>query len=194
MDNVIFKDRQAEYLNRVRLTSVEGSADEYDVTPVWGTVTEKGTPLNAQTFNEMQELMKENFIKTVYPVGSIYMSVDSTSPAEMFGGIWERIQGRFLLGAGIYGVDHNNDSANYPAGMTGGEMRHTLSEAEMPSHTHWLKRDTSGVGGGNGNYLPYSEGVGDKYENEGPVLPTGGNQPHNNMPPYLAVYMWKRVG
>lgn len=62
-----------------------------------------------------------------YPIGSIYMSVNSTSPAELFGGTWEALdQGRVLIGAGT----------TYPAGSEGGEATHTLTTDEMPSHTH----------------------------------------------------------
>lgn len=65
-------------------------------------------------------------IDAVYPVGSIYMSVSSTSPSTLFGGTWERLQDKFLLGAG----------STYTAGNTGGEATHTLTASEMPSHTH----------------------------------------------------------
>lgn len=62
----------------------------------------------------------------IYPVGSIYMNVNSTSPATLFGGTWEQLKDRFLLGAG--------DS--YAAGDTGGSASHTLTTDEMPSHNH----------------------------------------------------------
>lgn len=90
-----------------------------------------------------------------YPVGSIYLSVTDVDPSSLFGGTWERIGGRFLLGA----------DSTYAAGSTGGEASHQLTTAEMPSHNHAL----------------------DNYN------VTGGNQPHNNMPPYLAVFMWQRT-
>ena len=61
-----------------------------------------------------------------YPVGSIYMSVNSTSPATLFSGSWQRIQDRFLLCAG----------STYAAGSTGGEATHKLTIDEMPSHSH----------------------------------------------------------
>ena len=64
--------------------------------------------------------------KTIYPVGAIYISVNSTSPGTLFGGSWERIQDRFLLSAG----------SSYSAGSTGGSATHTLTASEMPSHTH----------------------------------------------------------
>ena len=72
------------------------------------------------------ETFDSNIFDLVYPVGSIYMSANSTSPTTLFGGTWERIQNRFLLSAG----------SEYNAGATGGEKTHTLSSSEMPSHTH----------------------------------------------------------
>lgn len=118
-----------------------------------------------------------------YPVGSIYLSVNSTSPASLFGGTWEQLKDRFLLGAG----------SSYTAGNTGGETTHKLTIDEMPYHNHPYLRTA----------MFYDEVTTDtsclaekstlstlvtSYTNH-----TGGDQPHNNMPPYLAVYMWKRV-
>ena len=64
-----------------------------------------------------------------YPIGSIYMSVNATSPATLFGGTWEALdQGRVLIGAGT----------SHPAGEEGGEETHKLTSSEMPSHGHSL--------------------------------------------------------
>lgn len=119
-------------------------------------------------------------LNIVYPIGSIYMSVESTSPASLFGGSWTQLQGRFLIGA----------SSSYTAGSTGGEATHVLTVSEMPSHNHWgsarFEYDTK-----SGTH-PSAEKDGINVN-----LPetdnTGGGAAHNNMPPYLAVYMWKRV-
>ena len=70
-----------------------------------------------------------------YPVGSIYMSVNSTNPSQLFGGTWEAIAGgRVLIG----------QNTSYPAGSTGGEATHTLTTNEMPSHSHSGSTDTDG--------------------------------------------------
>lgn len=136
----------------------------------------------------------------IYPVGAIYLSVNSTSPAELFGGTWEQLKDRFLLAAGD----------TYLAGSTGGEAQHTLTIDEIPSHTHRertgnsfttphgrsLLVDSSGDGSDNGfvfdlNKYPVGGGWGKGKSIETDLI--GGSKPHNNMPPYLAVYMWKRV-
>ena len=109
-----------------------------------------------------------------YPVGSIYMSVNSTSPSTLFGGTWQRIQDRFLIAAG----------STYKAGGTGGEATHRLTIEEMPSHTHALYE---GRGGSTSSAVKESGNISAQTQ------PAGGNKPHNNMPPYLAVYVWKRA-
>ena len=133
-------------------------------------------------------------LNMVYPVGSIYMSVNSTSPASLFGGTWERIKDRFLLASGD----------TYAAGSTGGEATHTLTVDEMPTHTHKIDLFSSNVGIGttlrdSQQGKPLSAKWGENMalssdDNiEQHIRNTGGGSPHNNMPPYLAVYMWKRV-
>ena len=116
-----------------------------------------------------------------YPVGAIYLSVTDTDPATLFGGTWERIGGRFLLGA----------DDTYTAGSTGGEAEHTLTIDEMPKHNHEIDNLNA-----SGNATPYmtvqaqdNKGYGGNVQ----TMYAGGSQPHNNMPPYLTVFMWKRV-
>lgn len=116
-----------------------------------------------------------------YPVGSIYLSVTDTDPATLFGGTWERIGGRFLLGA----------DDTYTAGSTGGEAEHTLTIDEMPKHNHGLDNYNA-----SGNATPFltvqhQDKIG--YGGNVQTMYAGGGKAHNNMPPYLTVYMFKRV-
>lgn len=148
----------------------------------------------------------------IYPVGSIYMSVNSTNPATVFGGTWQRITGRFLLAA----TDGGSSGASQAAGNTGGAATVTLTAAQsgLPSHTHGIGsgqafirynhtatgqgvQERSVASGASGNYkapVVNSSSVDFSY-----VLTTaseGGDNAssaHNNMPPYLAVYVWKRT-
>ena len=134
-----------------------------------------------------------------YPVGSIYLSVTDTNPATLFGGTWERIsQGRFLIGAGAnvanttnYWGEYPAGKENFPAGEMGGEVEHTLTVDEIPAHTHserleWSNTPAWGVTGtGQGSNAVVDQG--------GAAGSTGGGKPHNNLPPYLSVYMWERV-
>lgn len=125
----------------------------------------------------------------IYPVGSIYMSVNSTNPGTLFGGTWEQIEDTFLLAAGT----------NYTAGATGGEATHTLQVSEIPSHNHAqssvsTQRAISTTTSGATNYIERGSGV--YYTNTLNNFTTGskgGGGAHNNMPPYIVVYMWKRT-
>lgn len=127
----------------------------------------------------------------IYPVGSIYMSVNSVNPATLFGGTWEQIQDKFLLASG----------STYSAGATGGEAVHALTTSEMPSHGHNIGVGTSEVAGSNTippwhliiNDGAYNSKANSEEHYAATTLPTGNGNPHNNMPPYLAVYMWKRT-
>lgn len=114
----------------------------------------------------------------IYPVGSIYMSVNSTSPATLFGGTWERIRDTFLLAAGD----------TYEAGESGGEAEHTLTVNEMPTHSHTYMHYQS-----NGSVTEYSPSWASQKSAAKSTSQAGGGQAHNNMPPYLAVYIWKRT-
>lgn len=142
------------------------------------------TPINEtnlnNNFNEIANI--------IYPVGSIYMSVNSTSPATLFGGTWEQLKDKFLLGAGD----------TYSAGTTGGEAEHTLTIDEMPSHSHKQQGSTTTGTGDIKVQMIYNNNIntadtGNKLGSDYGTQETGNDQPHNNMPPYLAVYMWKRT-
>lgn len=159
-----------------------------------------------------------DLINIVYPVGSIYMSVNEVSPRSFLGGTWERITDRFLLAAGT----------SYAAGSTGGAASVTLTAAQMPRHGHnvclwnanntnydayqWNDAGNGAVQATKGGRLPslswqatefktagtstlggdWSSGLG-TGDIAGPTTTSGGGAAHNNMPPYLTVYMWKRT-
>ena len=117
----------------------------------------------------------------VYPVGAVYLSASATSPQELFGGTWERIQDRFLLCAG----------SAYAAGSTGGEARHTLTVDEMPEHVHSVSAKETGHN--TASRIQCTEDSASSYGITQDTGPAGQGQAHNNMPPYIAVYAWKRV-
>ena len=128
------------------------------------------------------------------PIGSIIMGTGNSFATQeavqtVYIGTWEQIKDVFLLAAG--------DS--YEAGSTGGEATHTLTVNELATHSHDIIANGSGkrVGFNEGNADPdyvrndYTDtgNIGNQYvTNE-----VGGNQAHNNMPPYLTVYMWRRI-
>ena len=125
-------------------------------------------------------------INLIYPVGSIYLSVSSTSPETLFGGTWVKLQNRFLLGAG----------SSYTLGATGGEATHKLTEAEMPAHTHLgghINVSMLGQTGGANWPTLMSRAIDDTTAYNNHTTSTGSSTAHNNMPPYLVVNMWKRT-
>lgn len=136
---------------------------------------------NLLTKTEAQTLYApKNILETVYPIGAIYLSTNNVNPNTLFGfGSWEQIKDTFLLAAGdIYAAD-----------STGGEAEHILTTEEMPAHTHNIELFASDSGSTQYFYT-MSGGISNKTSS---TLNTGGSQPHNNMPPYLSVYVWKRI-
>lgn len=125
----------------------------------------------------------DEILGLVYPVGSIYMSINNVSPATLFGGKWVQIKGRFLLGA----------SDVYKANTTGGEATHTLTNNEMPNHQHsiWFP-NSSGEQSAEIGY-PEAGSKNTYYVEASKTSGVGGGAAHNNMPPYLVVYMWRRL-
>lgn len=153
-------------------------------------------------------------LNTIYPIGSIYKSTNSTSPASMFGGTWEQIQGRFLIG----------QNSTYTNGSVGGYRQRALSTTNLPSHGHTISASINnavfqimrdgGWAGGGGTNVSYSQGTGTSRAKLDGTIPsnqrmdtvnigfqfatkttanTGSSTAINTLPPYLVVYMWKRV-
>ena len=150
-------------------------------------------------------------MKKIYPVGSIYMSTVSTNPATLFGfGTWKAMPaGHVLLAQG-----KSSWGTTYNAGSTGGEATHQLTVGELPAHNHTASTNTTGnhthqfqLYGPNGNTnMNFPSDFDTNYaRNKGTTLSagnhshtininnTGSSQSHNNMQPYLTVYMWKRT-
>lgn len=123
-----------------------------------------------------------------HPVGSIYTSTVNTDPGTLFGGTWERIKDVFLLAAGD----------TYAAGKTGGEAAHALTLNESPSHYHdeYIGNDGGSDSAPSGYYgWPAIDYTSTKtwWAKGSKTSSAGGGQAHNNMPPYLTVYVWKRT-
>lgn len=156
----------------------------------------------------------------VYPVGSIYLSTNATNPTVLFGGTWEAYaQGRVLIGAGT-GTDSRSEKKTFTAGSTGGEYNHQLTVGELASHNHTgsatstnltgkATEDTgqfqsasgiislsnsqvhidSGVGGGGYRTININASHGHTVT----VNNTGSGSTHNNIQPYISVYIWHRT-
>ncbi|MBA6088607.1 hypothetical protein H4C81_06830 [Pseudomonas monteilii] len=129
----------------------------------------------------------------VHPVGSLYLNASSaTNPATLLGfGTWTALgAGRMLIGVGS-GTDSRGETKAFAAGATGGEYNHLLTVPELPSHNHTTPQG-SVTPPAPGNYASGDDTTSTAFAN--PVGGnTGGDQAHNNLPPYLGVYMWVRT-
>ena len=168
-------------------TEVEKKFDSTDVVDPMVT-TQAGFAADAKATGDAlksQNSKIDGLAAKIYPVGSIYMSVNAANPDTLFGGTWQQITGRFLLAVG----------GGYSAGATGGEATHVLTASEMPSHSHsifsgWKANDESG---GGRTYHVYRSHTDPTHTATLYTGASGGNAAHNNMPPYLVVYVWKRT-
>lgn len=184
-----------------------------------------------RTEDDKDLVTKEYVFNAIYPVGSIYMSVNDVSPEDLFGGVWDKIEGQFLLGT----------SDSYTLGATGGTADAVVVSHTHPqvAHTHTVgnnsKAHTHSVSGGSHNheYGVYKNRSADGSSRDTPGSPTSGDATYNttskshthtvgnnsvahthsvsggatttgaassgvsgtgkNMPPYLAVNIWKRT-
>lgn len=167
---------------------MQGNIPSIDLTEIKNKISETDTQIS-QTNTAIS-----NYWNTVYPIGSIYMSVNSTSPAELFGGTWARLKDRFLLGVGD----------TYTDGDTGGSATHTLTAAQLPKVTGTiLSTFDGGTAGGfnsatgvfsvSGSKKSASVTNGSNTRYSTVTMSFGSGSSHNNMPPYLVVNMWKRT-
>lgn len=135
------------------------------------------------TVNGEKVLTKSSLLELVYPVGSLYMSLNNVNPEGFLGGKWEAIKDKFLLSSG--------DS--YVVGSTGGEASHMITQAEAPR----LKVPFSQIAGGGGSYGSFTgSGIWTGADNVTSWIELHRfetQSPMSIMPPYLVVNVWKRI-
>lgn len=123
----------------------------------------------------------------LYPVGSVIIRYDHISPASLYGGVWERIEGRFLYATGASGT----------IGATGGSGTHTLTVDEMPAHRHgWVGVNSGTTVTAQMGQYPFDIEQDKKYNWNGTssmIQNTGGGKAHNNNPAFINVSVWRRV-
>lgn len=138
------------------------------------------------------DILKNSYLDLVYPIGSIYMSVNSTNPSTLFGGTWERIEGKFLLGA----------DSTYIAGSTGGKNKVTLSANIGACNSNvgtigYIAEGRTAYQATHGAGLVPNTGSTNSFNNWNHSVPVTeyweNSRDVNIMNPYLAVYMWKRI-
>ena len=148
--------------------------------------------------------LKTYILSSVYPVGSIFISTSSTSPATSLGfGSWSRFgEGRILVS------QSSSDSDFDTAEETGGAKTHTISESQLPSHQHFIMNTGNGFGnnlennvnfagttnsrGGLGNNDYIMQAI-NSTANAGKTSAVGSGSAVTHMNPYIVTYMWKRT-
>lgn len=130
----------------------------------------------------------------IYPIGCLYTSYVNQNPHDLYSiGTWTRINGRVIVGVS------ESESEFSSAGKTGGEKTHVLSANEMPSHGHTDSVDIKNANAEAKGYgLTSTSGFKDRViiNNSGKATHTGaagGGAAHNNLQPYMALYMWRRT-
>ena len=141
--------------------------------------------------DDTKEQFKKDLLEKVYPIGSYYWSEKDTSPENIFGGRWKKIEGRFLFAS----------NSNHYVGQTGGEESHRLTIDEMPNHSHGYtkftfqyakNRDSAGASYAKCPCIDHDADQ-DSFYTYSTTSNCGGNNNHNNMPPYLTANCWKRI-
>lgn len=128
------------------------------------------------------DALKGEILLAAHPVGSYYWSDEDTSPAVLFGGTWEAVENRFLLAAG----------EGHAAGSMGGEEEHTLTVEEMPTHSHEILTQAGGIDNISSGIIQRGL-TGSSTNSMVNTRSVGNSEPHNNMPPYLCAYCWRRT-
>ena len=149
------------------------------------------TKKSGQSSNTYKTI-KDILLDSVYPVGSIYISVSNVSPASFLGGTWvEFAKGKTLVG--IDSTNNTNTRFKYPR-ATGGLETVKLTRDQIPRHNHYItvSASTGAIQDTNAftNIDIKSESGPIKY---GLTSDVGSDLAHENMPPYIVVYMWERT-
>lgn len=196
---------------RALVPNADGEGSLGTVSARWGAIY-SSDPASGENSGQVpttawvQKLVAEVYKKAkldAHPVGSYYWSNDSTSPATLFGGTWEALPPGYTLIAQGSGSD-SFGSFTYTAGQKYGERKHPLTTEELAPHTHQERMTTSD---GNPNPLVNLETSGTlsgavvpqrfDYNNKATetvnTVSTGGGQAHNNIPPVIASYAWRRT-
>lgn len=184
-ENSEYREKYTDIENRSDIGTIDAIIDSYNLTYKADT-NHKHTKSDVTDFSHTHTSSDvTDLLDVIYPVGHIYMSITNSHPNV---GTWVQIKDTFLLACGD----------TYSNGATGGEASHTLTESEMPSHSHRLNGweviisqngNTGNAGLSSGTLVhPERQDSQARY-----TQTTGSGQAHNNMPPYMAVYVFKRT-
>lgn len=176
---------------------VDGELSEHSSNPISNEAVAKKLKgyMNSEELNELINNIANNVFENAvnsaklaaHPIGSYYWSSEATNPSELFGGTWEQVKDSFVLAAGD----------NYLVGETGGEAEHLLTKEELPNYNLPIRllANDDGVGAWSMLQRGWSEGEPTDISDGGSLTVSSGGSdtPHNNMPPFIVAYCWKRT-
>lgn len=203
-DGVLIRDTTDTTTNKTGWKVAKITADNLE----GGRVAQATNADNVLVSTDTYKPLVDALLALIYPIGSIYMSVTDTNPADFLGGTWER------WGQGCVPVGVKEDDDDFKTvEKTDGEKTHVLTINEMPNHKHPYQISDRGYGGiiGFSTNQGSLENVAASGSNLSVIQPqlgvsenetalgqlhigyTGGGQAHNNLQPYITCYMWKRT-
>ena len=187
--------------NNIEVNCITSASDKFSLD------TNGNLTVNSLTINDANNntLSFEAIFNRIYPIGSIYISTNDVNPGTLFTGVWEKIEGKFLLGS----------SSGYVLGGEGGDVSHSHTSA---AHSHGYGSLYAAVqfAGTNGFYYKTKTGVNftgnERKKDAGAGVSTsssrqegiqvygstGSTTPVNtgsasSMPPYVVVSIYKRI-
>ncbi len=138
-----------------------------------------------------QDLVTKSSVNSLsrLPIGHIVFLDVADNPNTLYGyGTWQKISdGKFIIGEGTH-TDSRGEQRTFTLGDVSGEYQHVVTISEMPSHTHSVPE-----GGTRSNNTGYRTSAAQWSKGPQTTGSTGGNQPHNNLPPFLVLRVWKRI-
>ena len=167
--------------------------------------------VNAPSIRAVNEAINNNWL-TIYPIGSIYMSVNNNDPSVIFGGTWQKIEDKFLLASGEKAIGSTGGAETFSYTPSGSISNHTMAAEELIAHPHKIETtgdkyvkvatsggallkqdDTGSIRITNGNIDEYTEYAGQATPTPHNHNFTGTAQTINKMPPYVVVNVWVRT-
>jgi hypothetical protein len=195
--NLIFGLDNVKFANTIAGQSTDILALSANVASLSAQQDSNNLDLNA-LLNTTVQTTTAAYLNQIYPIGSIMYTITNVNPqVSLVNTAWEQIsQGLFVAGVGS-AVDKNNigftvGEGNAASNFSAGEYNHTLSLAELASHTHTFRPTNGDDRGSAGTYTEYAKGT---QAGLSPVISTsaGGSSTHNNIPPVFGVYVWQRI-
>lgn len=196
-DRVLMEDSEDSYnktytplsklpISTLTQTAIDAKVSDDAYGAGWNGVTTVAPSKNA-VYDKIESMGGGVSLSDVYPVGSIYISVVSTNPGTLFGmGTWTA----FGAGRVLVGIDAGQTEFD-TVEETGGAKTHTLTESEIPSHSHTQTAPTSASGGA--LRFAVDTNASGAVTDGNATGTTGGGGAHNNLQPYIVVYMWERT-